>query len=165
MKTTHIISDIMSNMNGAPGVKVGKVDEPTYKKIERWKVDYKIKRLIQWHWFIKDCHVGFDILSAKSIVKIEAQYNNLKLGYLQIGECPNGDRVYIKESDFSVWYWSHDEATNWDQIQTKALHLTYPSIDYLLLSIRNRLFIPCDSYSAREYYELFKFSYGKNSKG
>jgi hypothetical protein len=154
MISSHLIPDLISWIEKIPGVKVGKVNKIIGDQIEQWQTDNKIKRLMQWYWFLKTHDSGISVLSVNEILKIENESTNLKVGYLQIGDCANGDRVYLKESDFSVWYWSHDEAKDWDVVDTNALHLTYPSIDLLLLAILNKSFIPRDSYSARDYFQI-----------
>lgn len=151
MKTIHLISDVMGGMAHVPKVKTGKVTAKVHAQIEQWPTDCRIKRLVQWHWFMKPLTRGFDFFSASEIASEEKKNGHLASGYLQIGHCPNGDRVYLRESDFSVWYWCHEEASEWDIIEPEAPHMVYPSIDLLLLAVRNQGFVPCDSFSGREY--------------
>jgi hypothetical protein len=158
MKTISLISDVMGSMLRQPKVKTGKVSPSLHEQIEAWPTDYHIKRLIQWHWFLKPVTLGFDFLSAADVVSREKKSGNLASGYLQIGDCPNGDRVYLKESDFSVWYWSHEEATDWAAVESKAIFCVYPTIDLLLMAVINQGFVPRDSCSAREYAIVMGFS-------
>ncbi len=100
---------------------------------------------------------GFDFLSARDVVENEAKCGHLASGFLQIGDCGNGDRVFLRESDFSVWYWDHESATDWDAIEREAIHMVYPSLDLLMIAVANRAFVPCDSFSGREYAELMNY--------
>ena len=157
MKTIHLISDIMGGMSRVAKVKTGKVSSTLHAQIEEWPADYQVKRLVQWKWFLEPLTRGFDIFSASEIVSKEKKNRCLERGYLQIGDCPNGDRVYLRDSDFSVWYWCHEETKDWDVIEADALHIGFHSVDLLLLAIRNQGYVPCDSYSAREYFQVVMF--------
>jgi hypothetical protein len=149
MKTTHLIADVMRGMTDA-----GTVDDTTHQRIEEWPCDFDLKRLIQWHWFLKDVTVGPVIFSAPHITDTEREAGNLARGLLQIGSCPNGDEIHLRADDFAVLYWSHDESTDWPQKRPNEFHLAYRAVDHLLIAIRNRAFVPIDSYSARDYFQL-----------
>ncbi len=156
MRTHSLLSDVMGRMYRVPGAKMGKVSAKLHARIEAWPTDYHIKRLIQWHWFLKSVTHGVDFLSAGDVVENEAKYGHLKSGFLQIADCGNGDRVFVRESDFSVWYWDHESATDWDAVEPKARIVVYPSLDLLMIAVASLAFVPCDSCSAREYAQLMK---------
>lgn len=53
-------------------------------------------------------------------------------------------------------YWSHDESEDWDDKKTSEFFVVYKSVASLLLAIRNHSYVPCDSYSAKDYLALLR---------
>jgi hypothetical protein len=155
MKTTHLLPDVMRRMEGSIGTPVGKVKEKLAAEIEAWPCDVSLKRLFQWHWFLKDIEVGPLILSAAHVVQEERQAGNLNRGRLLVGRCANGDEIDLRTKDTAVLYWSHDQALDPVDKRLKEFCVTYESIEYLAIAIWNRAYVPFDSYSAREYFDLF----------
>jgi hypothetical protein len=153
---SHLFAELMGRLQAKAASPVDKASKATSGAIENWPCDFTLKRLLQWHWFTEPVDVGFTMLSTDRIVEGEMVAHNLEAGHLQIGECPNGDRVYLRTSDYSVWYWSHDESDDWNKLQVKALHQVYRSLASLLISVFNETFVPCDSYSGREYFLLME---------
>jgi hypothetical protein len=146
-----LISTIQENRK----LKCGRVSENIFQEFEKLNLDMEIKRFFQLHWFSDDIQVGPIIYSSENILKYEQENNFLKTGLIQIGYCPNGDEIFLRVKDFAVLYWSHDDAEDW-QKDDQSLFLAYHRVESLLLNICNNNFIPWDSYSAREYFDLFE---------
>lgn len=151
----NLIDSLISTINNQTNFKCEKADDEIHEEFERLDLELNIKRLFQWRWFSENIDVGPIIYSAKNILKSEKENSFLNIGLIQIGDCSNGDEIFLRVKDFAVLYWSHDESENW-QKDERSLFLTYNRIESLLLNICNKNFIPWDSYSAREYFELCK---------
>jgi hypothetical protein len=97
--------------------------------------------------------VGPSIWGHNKITLTEKKLNNITRGILEIGFCPNGDRVVIELKSLAVLYWSHDQSPNWDCKQISECVPCFRHLTHLLLGIYNDSFIPWDSYAASEYYD------------
>ncbi len=147
-----VISTIGENLD----FKCATVSDEIYQEFEKLTLDLDTKRLFQWRWFSEDAEVGPTIYSAENILKAEEENNYLKNGIIEIGYCPNGDEIFLRVNDSAILYWSHDEAEgDWSSKEEAALFMAYSRVEYLLINVCNRNFIPWDSYSAREYFDLY----------
>lgn len=152
-----IIYAITTTINEKSKYKCAEVSKDIYQEFEKLDVDLEIKRLFQWHWFNEDADVGPYIFSSVNILKKENENKRLENGIIQIGDCPNGDEIFLRLGDTAVLYWSHDvaEGKRFEQRDSEALFVAYKKIEYLLINICNGNFIPWDSYSAQDYFELY----------
>lgn len=152
----NLLYALISTINKNTDFKCAEVSEDIYREFEKLNLDLDTKRLFQWRWFSEDAEIGPTIYSAENILKAEKENNYLKNGIIEIGYCPNGDEIFLRAEDSAILYWSHDDAENgdWQNKEENALFLTYNKVEYLLINICNGNFIPWDSYSAREYFDL-----------
>lgn len=153
----NLLYAVISTISENTDFKCAQVSDEIHEEFEKLALDLNTKRLFQWHWFSGDVEVGPTIYSAENILKKEKENNYLKNGIIEIGYCPNGDEIFLRTKDSAILYWSHDESENgdWYNKEDTALFLTYKRVEYLLITISNRNFIPWDSYSAREYVDLY----------
>lgn len=152
----NLIYAVISTIDENTNFKCAEVSSEIYQEFERLDLDLSIKRLFQWRWFSEDVEIGPTIYSAENILKAEKENNYLKNGIIEIGYCRNGDEIFLRTKDSAILYWSHDdvEDDDWDNKEA-ALFLTYNRVEYLLINISDGKFIPWDSYSAREYFDLY----------
>ena len=151
----NLIYAVISTIEGKTGYKCGKADKLIQEEIEKLKLSLDTKRLFQWSWFIEDIEIGPNIYSSKSIVEIEKNRHNLSNEIIEIGFCPNGDSIFLRDADSAILYWSHDESED-QEINDESLFLVYDRVEYLLLNICNSNFIPWDSNSGQDYFELYQ---------
>lgn len=153
----NLLYAVISTIENRTHFKCGAASAEVFQGFESLDLDLDTKRLFQWRWFLEDAEVGPVIYSSSRILELEKENNYLEQGLIQIGNCPNGDEIYVRTSDWAVLYWSHDEAIDeeWVIKSDSSLYPVYSRIEYLLMNIVNQNFIPWDSYSAREYLYLF----------
>ncbi len=152
----NLLYAVVSTINENSAFKCATVNDEIYQEFEKFNLDLKIKRLFQWHWFSENVEVGPTVYSAENVLKTEKENNRLKNGIIEIGYCPNGDEIFLRASDSAILYWSHDDAEgDWYNKEEAALFTAYSRVEYLLINVCNRNFIPWDSYSAREYFDLY----------
>jgi hypothetical protein len=154
----NLLYAVTTKINENSNFKCSKVSDKLYEQFEELNLDLDTKRLFQWHWFAEDVEVGPTIYSARRILEAEKENNYLKSGIIEIGYCPNGDEVFLRVKDSAILYWSHEDAENgeWNIKEESALFIAYSRVEYLLVNICGDNFIPWDSYSAREYFDLYQ---------
>lgn len=154
----NLLYAVISTIDESAKFKCAEVSDEVYQEFEKLNLDLDTKRLFQWRWFSENAEVGATIYSAENVLKAEIENNYLKNGVIEIGYCPNGDEIFLRVSDSAILYWSHDDAENDDchNKEESALFLTFNRVEYLLVNICNGNFIPWDSYSAREYFDLYQ---------
>lgn len=150
---TNLLYAITSTINEKTNFKCAKVDDSIFQEFEKLNLNLGSKRLFQWYWFCEDIDVGPLIYSAKNILMGEKEHDYLENGIIQIGDCSNGDEIFLRVKDTGVLYWSHEESENW-QKDEDSLFLTFNRVEGFLLNICNNNLIPWDAYSAKEYFEL-----------
>ncbi len=152
----NLLYAVISTINENSDFKCAEVNDDVYQEFEKLSLDLNTKRLFQWRWFSEDAEVGPTIYSAENILKAEKENNYLKNGIIEIGYCPNGDEIFLRAKDSAILYWSHDDAEgDWHSKEETALFMAYIRVEYLLINICNRNFIAWDSYSAREYFDMY----------
>ena len=151
----HITSDIIASIVRHLNIKFDKTDKQINDIIENWNVDINLKRMFQWEWLVEDLDIGPVIFGSPNIIANEIKNNYLIYGFVQFGWCANGDEILMNINSSEIYYRSHDESDDFKVKGVNGIYLTYNNIDYFLINIRNQNFIPYDSYSAREYYQLF----------
>jgi len=152
----NLLYAVISTIGESTNFKCAKVSDEVYQEFEKLNFDLDTKRLFQWRWFSENAEVGPTIYSAENVLKAEKENNYLKNGIIEIGFCPNGDEIFLRASDSAILYWSHDDAEgDWYIKEETALFVAYNRVEYLLINICNSNFIPWDSYSAREYFDLY----------
>ena len=153
----NLLHAITATIEEKTNFRCGEVSPEDFQGYENLNLELAAKRLFQWRWFLEDAEVGPVIYSSSRILEREKENNYLEQGLIQIGDCPNGDEIYFRKSDWAVLYWSHDEVIDeeWTIKSDSSLYPAYSRIEYLLLNIVNQNFIPWDSYSAREYFYLY----------
>lgn len=126
--------------------------------IEKWDIDLGFKRALQWNWFGSEICVGPTLYGVKQIIAHEREMKNLKSlsGFLCIGSGPNGDDLLVDVKTLGVYFWSHETATLRKTRAKNDCAKLYDHVTSLLLHVRNRDYIPWDSFQARDYYEIFK---------
>ena len=150
----NLLYAVISTIERVKGFKCEQVKQEIYEEFERLNLCLESKRLFQWRWFSEDIDVGPTIYSSENILEFEKENLHLQNGVIEIGYCPNGDLIFYRDNDSAILYWSHDEAEDM-QIDESSLFLTYNKVEYLLLNISNNNFIPWDSYSGKEYFDLY----------
>ncbi len=152
----NLLYAVISTINENPDLKCVEVSGEVYQEFEKLNLDSDTKKLFQQHWFSENAEVGPTIYSAENVLKAEKANDYLKNGIIEIGYCPNGDEIFLRANDSAILYWSHDEIKDdWHSKEETALFMAYSRVEYLLINICNRNFIPWDSYSAREYFDLY----------
>ncbi len=147
----QLTSEIQSNEI----VNIIKCDKNCNSEIEQWDLPLDFKRALQWYWFESEITVGPSLYSVSQIVEKEKQMNNLKNKLLQMGEGPNGDELFINSETLEVLFWNHEEATT-DNFRIIAdCSKLYNHIFLLLLNVRNRNFIPWDSFATKDYFKIY----------
>jgi hypothetical protein len=150
-----LTSDILASTERFKNYKMGKAPLTIFNKIEILEINPVLQHAFFFNWFLENICIGPEILSINNIIqndKFQIRFDN---GLIKIGDCANGDEIYIRLKDLAILYWSHDESDDWDEIKDSELHLTFVHLDYFLINIRNGNYIPYDSYTAREYYKLY----------
>jgi hypothetical protein len=152
----NLLYAVVSTISENPNFKCAVVSDEIHQEFEKLDLDSDTKRLFQQYWFSDNTEVYPTIYSAENILKAEKENNYLKNGIIEIGYCPNGDEMFLRVKDSAILYWSHDDAEgDWYIKEETALFIAYSRVEYLLINICNRNFIPWDSYSAREYFDLY----------
>ena len=149
---TRLLSNLATNSIHP----TGDVNEKTKVIIEAWPSDSRSKRLFQRYWFVKEVDVGPSIWSVSRIVEVEAVQRQIGNGRIQIGDCLNGDEIFLRLADFAVLYRSHEVPLKSEDTPENGFHLVYDRVEFLLIAICNRGFVPSFCSSGKEYYELFK---------
>ncbi len=152
----NLLYAVISTIDESTNFKCAAVSDEISQDFEKLNLDSETKKLFQQHWFSENAEVGPTIYSAENVFQAEKENNYLKNGIIEIGYCPNGDEIFLRVSDSAVLYWSHDDAeSDWYDKEETALFMAYSRVEYLLVNICNRNFVPWDSYSAREYFDLY----------
>jgi hypothetical protein len=133
-----------------------KFDKKCNSIIEKWDLDIHFKRALQWYWFGSEIKVGPTLYSVKQIVQNEEHMNNLKNGLLVIGDSSNGDELCVNAKTLEVLFWNHEDVDDYDTRLLSDCKKLYNNVISLLINIRNRNYIPWDSFAAEEYYEIYK---------
>jgi hypothetical protein len=133
-----------------------KYDEGCNSIIEKWDLNLDLKRTLQWYRFGSEVNVGPTLYSVQQIVDNEKQMNNLNNGLLLIGVGPNGDELFLNSKSLEVLFWNHEEAEDYNSRKIFDCIKLYNHVLSLLVNIRNRNFIPWDSFAADEYYQIYK---------
>ncbi len=152
----NLLYAVISTINENTNFKCATVSDEIYQEFEKLNLDLNTKRLFQWHWFSENAEVGATIYSAENVLKTEKENTYLESGIIEIGYCPNGNEIFLRVSDSAILYWSHNDAeSDWQSKEETALFMAYSRVEYLLINVCNRNFIPWNSYSAREYFDLY----------
>jgi hypothetical protein len=153
---SNLLYAVISTIDENTDFKCAEVSSEVYQEFEKLNVDSDTKRLFQQYWFSENIEVGLTIYSAENVLKAEKENNYLSNRIIEIGYCPNGDEIFLRATDSAILYWSHDEAEDdWNSKEETALFMAYSRVEYLLINICNHNFIPWDSHSAREYFDLY----------
>ncbi len=150
----NLLYAVISTIEEVRKFKCENINQELFQEFESLDLNLESKRLFQHRWFSENIEVGPTIYSSENILKSEKENLHLKNGIIEIGYCPNGDEIFFRDKDSAILYWSHDEAEDW-QNDENSLFVVYRRVEYFLLNICNRNFIPWDSYSGQEYYELY----------
>jgi len=136
--------------------KIVNFDPRCKSEIEKWDIEIGFKRTLQWYWFGSEVYVGPKLYGVKQIIAREKEMRNLKNGLLSIGNGPNGDELFVDGKKLGVYFWNHETAKNYEARVKSDCAKLYNHVISLLLHVRNRDYIPWDSFQAEEYYALQK---------
>ena len=131
-------------------------DKACNSTIEKWDLHIDFKRALQWYWFGKEIKVGPTLYNIHQIVNNEYQMNNLQNGLLVIGDGPNGDELCVNTTTLQVLFWNHEIVDDYDTRLLSDCTKLYDNVLSLLIHVRNKNYIPWDSYAAEDYYQIFK---------
>ena len=148
-----MLYQLTSEIDDLKIAKITKFDPKCNSVIEGWNIDLDLKRSLQWYWFARDFDIFYGI---KRIIKCEDENSNLKNNLLAIGCGPNGDELFVDTKTLEVLFWNHEEAEDYDNKIKSDCTKLYDHLLSLLVNIRNRNYIPWDSFAADEYYRIYK---------
>jgi hypothetical protein len=147
---------LMAEIGELKIAKIVKFDPKCRSEIEKWDIEIGFKRALQWYWFGSEVCVGPMLSGVKHVIAREKEMRNLKNGLLFIGDGPNGDELLVDAKTLGVYFWNHETAKNYEaRIKSDCAKL-YNRVISLLLHVRNRDYIPWDSFQAKDYYAMFK---------
>lgn len=136
--------------------KISKCEDDIKAIIQDWNIDVSLKRLLQWYWFEDSIEVGPTIFSIQDMIRTEKEWGSLKNDLLVIGCGPNGDYLLTNVKTLEILYWNHEEAEDDENLLQNDCIKLYDHILELLLNIRNRNYIPWDSYATEDYKKAIK---------
>ena len=131
--------------------RITEYDENCNSIIESWDIDLDLKRALQWYWFKDDFGIFYSI---QSVIDEENEMNNISNNLLTIGRGPNGDDLLVNTKTLEVVFWNHECAENHEIRKASDCVKLYNHLHSLFLNIRNRNYIPWDSFAAKDYYEI-----------
>jgi hypothetical protein len=73
-----------------------------------------------------------------------------------IGCGPNGDDLLVHAKTLEVYFWDHETAKHNDSRFKSDCAKLYDIVTSLLLHVRNRDYVPWDSFQAKDYYAMHK---------
>jgi hypothetical protein len=151
---SYLYYPLTSEINQLKIAKIGKFDPNCKSEINQWDIDMGFKRTLQWYWFKSEVCVGPTLYGVKQIIAYEKEMANLKNGVLCIGSGPNGDDLLVDSKTLEVYFWNHETAKTRDSRVKSDCAKLYNSVVSLLLHVRNRDYIPWDSFQAKDYYAM-----------
>jgi hypothetical protein len=146
---------LTTEINDLKIAKIVNWDPDCKSEIEKWDVQIGFKRALQWYWFKSEVGVGPILYGVKQIIACEEKSGNLKNGLLCIGCGPNGDGLFVDAKTLEIYFWNHETAKNYEARLKSDCTKLYNHVTLLLLHVRNRDYIPWDSFQAKDYFEIY----------
>lgn len=153
---SNLYYPLTTEINDLGIAKIVKYDPMCKSEIEKWNIEIGFKRALQWYWFESEIGVGPMLYGVKQIVSCEKKKKNLTNRLLCIGCGPNGDDLFVDAKTLEVLFWNHETAKSYKKRLRSDCVKLYNHIISLLLHVRNREYIPWDSFQAGEYYLMHK---------
>jgi hypothetical protein len=151
----NLIRDLAHKLNRS--LKIGDCPARLKGAIEAMKLPTGLYQLLLFSWVNKEGYVHGDyvLYTIRDIVGYRGLDRFLSEKMLPIGSAANGDPIVIRfdEENFEVGMLSHEEmheVQNWADIYAQVV----PTLEEFLLRIVDRLYLPIDSFAAKEYVSL-----------
>jgi hypothetical protein len=155
MPKSRLLRDLAHSLGKA--LKIGYCPKNLNATIEALGLPTWLEQLLWWSWINKGgiVHGGSGLYSVAEIVKHHELTRYLSEKMLPIGWAANGDEIVIRFDDEGgeVGMISHEEVYKSQQL-SDVYHQVVPSLEEFLLRIVDRMYLPIDSFAAREYRAL-----------